>query len=51
MYRKFMVLIAICTFLLGCSRQLPPLPLGVDNDGGFRLKEISLAEASRHNPN
>ncbi|MGD0382014.1 MAG: hypothetical protein ABSA77_00740 [Thermoguttaceae bacterium] len=50
MYRKFIVLIAICTFLSGCSKQLPPLPLEVDRDGGFRLKEISVAEAIQRQP-
>jgi hypothetical protein len=51
MFRRFIVLIASCTFLLGCSKELPQLPLKVDKDGGFRLKEISLKEAIQRQPN
>ncbi len=50
MFRRFIVLIASCTLLLGCSKELPQLPLQLDNDGGFRLKEISLAEAIERQP-
>ena len=42
MFRRFIVSIASCTLLLGCSQKLP---LEVDKDGGFQLKEISLSEA------
>ncbi|MGD0382013.1 MAG: hypothetical protein ABSA77_00735 [Thermoguttaceae bacterium] len=50
MFRRFIVLIASCTLLLGCSKELPQLPLEVDKDGGFRLKEISLTEAIERQP-
>ena len=50
MFRRFIVLIASCTLLLGCSKELPQLPLQLDNDGGFRLKEISVAEAIQRQP-
>jgi len=50
MFRRFIVLIASCTLLIGCSKELPQLPLKVDNDGGFRLKEISLTEAIQRQP-
>ena len=40
MDRRFIVSIAYCTLLLGCSKQLPQLPLQVDNEGGIRLKEM-----------
>ncbi len=50
MFRRFIVLIACCTLLLGCSKQLHPLTLDVDQDGGFRLKEISLTEAIERQP-
>lgn len=50
MCRQLIVLIVCCTILLGCSQKLPQLPLEVDKDGGFRLKEISLAEALERQP-
>ncbi len=50
MDRRFIVLIAICMLLFGCSKQLPQLPLDVDNDGGFRLTEISVSEAVQRQP-
>jgi hypothetical protein len=50
MFRRFIFLIASCMLLLGCSKEMPPLPVEVDNDGGFRLKDISLAEAIERQP-
>lgn len=49
MCRRLFVLIASCTILLGCSH-LQELPLEVDKDGGFRLREISLTEAIERQP-
>jgi hypothetical protein len=45
MYRRFIVLIACWTLLLGCSQKIP---VKVDKDGGFQLKEISLIEAGKN---
>jgi len=50
MRRQLVFLILFCTILVGCSQKLPQLPLEVDKDGGFRLKEISLAEAIQRQP-
>ncbi|MGA2797354.1 MAG: hypothetical protein ABSE63_07250 [Thermoguttaceae bacterium] len=50
MFRRLIVLIGFCPILLGCSKELPQLPLVVDKDDGFRLKEISLTEAIERQP-
>jgi hypothetical protein len=50
MFRRFIVSIASCVLLLGCSKGLPQLPLAVDKDGAFQLKEISLTEALKRQP-
>jgi hypothetical protein len=50
MFRRFIVSIASCVLLLGCSKELPQLPLAVDKDGAFQLKEISLTEALKRQP-
>jgi hypothetical protein len=47
MSRQFIVLLASCVILAGCRRELP---LSVDKDGGFHLKEISLTEAIERQP-
>ena len=50
MFWRLITLIASCTLLLGCSKELPQLPMEIDKDGGFRLKEISLTEAIERQP-
>ena len=50
MLRRFILVIACCTLLFGCSKQSPPLSLDVDKDGGFRLNEISVSEAIQRQP-
>ena len=50
MFRRFIVLMASCRLVLGCSKELPQLPLEMDKDGGFRMKEISLTEAIERQP-
>ena len=47
MCRRFILLVACCTIPIGCSQKIP---LEVDKDGGFRLKEISLTEALKRQP-
>jgi len=47
MCRRLVFLIVFCTTLSGCSQELP---LEVDNDEGFHLKEISLTEAIERQP-
>ena len=47
MCRRFLLLVVSCIIPLGCSQKLP---LEVDKDGGFRLKEISLTEALKRQP-